>query len=469
MKQKLIPLPVIISFFLLILLVVFSLEIPFFWDEVHYIGTAFSIYDSNFQSFIPRLEHDQGNFPFYGFYMALSWKLLGKSVTVSHFAMLPILTGIVWEYFMISKRIIPSKWLFFVLLLFLLDPTFITQSVLMGHDIFLLYFFMLSLRSILYENRFIYAIAIFLLAFHNVKGIPYAFSISIFYFFNRLIIEKKKLNLTDWIIHLVSLFAWGVWLLYHKKITGWYILTPVGDYGNIFHISLSFLKRVILSLWQIADFGRIFLIILVIYFLFFMRKMKLEVNLKKILLAGGIISGISVIFFSLIDVNLCHRYFFPIFIFLQLLASYFVVYIVYIKCRWIVILTLYVGLITGNFWIYGGGFSNGWDASLKILPYFELKNKMDSFVKEQNINPVEIGTKFPLYQGGKYAYLAEKNFHYANMQTDFIEKYNYVLLSNVSNEFTVSEKEKLNSTWILIKELSKGQVYLRLFKNPNAQ
>ena len=128
-----------------------------------------------------------------------------------------------------------------------------------------------------------------------------------------------------------------------------------------------------------------------------------------------------------------------------------------------------VGLATGNFWLYGGGFSNGWDSSLKVLPYFNLKYEMDNFVKEQKINPEEIGTKFPLHHDIKHTYLAGESFHYTDMQEDYLEKFNYVLLSNVSNQFSVAEKEKINSSWILLKELSRGEVYLRLFKNPNPQ
>ena len=135
--------------------------------------------------------------------------------------------------------------------------------------------------------------------------------------------------------------------------------------------------------------------------------------------------------------------------------------------QYLMIILFSIALITGNFWLYGGGFSNGWDSSLKVLPYFNLKTDMDDFVKEQKINPEEVRTKFPLYHDRNHTYLTNEDFHYTEMLSDSLGKFNYVLFSNLSNQFTVAEKAKLNSTWILWKELSQGEVYLRLFKNPN--
>lgn len=55
------------------------------------------------------------------------------------------------------------------------------------------------------------------------------------------------------------------------------------------------------------------------------------------------------------------------------------------------------------------------------------------------------------------------------MNNDRVDSYKYVLLSNVSNLFTVEEKQKLNAKWKLLKEFSNGQVYIKLFQNPEKQ
>jgi len=94
---------------------------------------------------------------------------------------------------------------------------------------------------------------------------------------------------------------------------------------------------------------------------------------------------------------------------------------------------------------------------------------MDDFVKKEGITPGDIGTRFPLYQDSKYAYLSGESFHFYDIGNDTLEKYHYVLLSNVSNLFSVNEKKELNLNWVCIKEFSSGLVYLRLFKNPKTK
>lgn len=457
-------------FFFFIVLTFFCREIPFFWDECYYIPTAHHIFDSNFSSIIPPLQVDRGNFPFYGFYMACWWKIFGKTLSVSHLAMLPVLLGIVWEYFRLAKKIISKKWIPFALLLLVLEPTFSTQSILMGHDVFLLYFFLLSIRALFYDKKIVYAFAFCLLALHNIKGIPITFALGIFYFVYKKYILHTKITPGDFLIHFSPALLWILWMLHHHKATGWYLLTPVNDYGNGLHLDASLFKRIVLGLWQIIDFGRIFLWLFIIGVLFFCGKKIFTSGLKPFLTLLFVFSAVSLLFFAVLDINLCHRYFMPIFILVNLIACSLLAEFIKKKFfQYVLFGLLSVGLITGNFWLYGGGFSNGWDSSLKVLPYFKLKNEMDDFVRKEKINQNEIGTKFPLYHDIKFTRLADESFHYTEMKSDSLEQYKYILLSDVSNKFTVNEKKELNSNWILIKELSSGQVYIRLFKNPKPE
>jgi hypothetical protein len=451
-----------------LILTFFSKNIPFFWDETYYIGTAFNIYDSNFHSIIPELEYDRGNFPFYGFYMALWWKIFEKSLLISHIAIFPVLFGIVWEYFLISRKFLSEKWIAFALLLLILEPTFSTQSILMGHDIFLLYFFLLSVRTIFYRKKTLYAFSFLFLALHNIKGIPVALAVAVFYILDVKFFQKRKLNFSDIFIHFIPAVIWIVWMLYHQKITGWYFFTPINDYGSRLHLDYFFFKRILLSTWQVIDFGRVLLWLFIFVIAIFYRKKVFVSGSKELFLLIAISAFLFTIFFSLLDIDLCHRYFICIFLLVNILVCRFIEeFIKNFFLKYTVALLLSIGLFIGNYLLYGGGFSNGWDSSLKVLPYFYLKNQMDKFVKYQQINPEKVGTKFPLYHDKKHTYLTKEDFHYADIKNDSLQNYNYVLLSNVSNQFTVSEKEKLNSKWSIVKELSSGEVYLRLFKNPN--
>lgn len=461
-----ISLYLVLCFFLA--LTFFSREIPFFWDEVYYIGTAFHMYDSNFQSIIPPLEYDRGNFPFYGFYMACWWKVFGKTLSVSHIAMLPVLLGITWEYYWLAKKIIPEKWIPFALLLLVLEPTFITQSILMEHDIFLLYFFLLSVRGLLYDKKNLYAFSFCLLAFHNIKGIPIACALVIFYFAYKKYILHAKINSRDFLIHFFPFALCILWMIVHYQVAGWYILTPINDYGNGVHLDASLLKRIVLGIWQITDFGRIFLWLFIAGVFFIYRKKIFSAELKPILLLIFILSALLLLFFAFLDINLCHRYFMPVFLLVNLVACALLAEFVRRNFfQYLIVILLSTGLITGNFWLYGGGFSNGWDSSLKVLPYFKLINEMQDYIKIKKINSSEVGTKFPLYHDIKYSGLSAESFHFTDIDTSSLAEFKYVLFSNVSNQFTIREKETLMKEWELEKELHSGLVYVKLLKRRN--
>jgi len=452
-------------FFFFIALTFFSREIPFFWDECYYIPTAHHIFDSNFSSIIPPVNVDRGSFPFYGFYMALWWKIFGKSLAVSHAAILPLLIGIAWEYYRLAKTFLSEKWIPFALLLLVLEPTFITQSILMGHDLFLVYFFLLSVNALLAGKKIIYVCSLCLLALHNIKGIPAAFSVCLFYFFYTHFVIHKKIKTSDWFIHLLPVALSAAWMGYHHGITGWYLLTPVKDYGDTLHFDLHGLKRIVLEIWQVIDFGRVFLWCFIFCALLFYRKKLLSEYFKTLFLLLFVPLAVSLIFFSMLDINLCHRYNMVSFLIATIFTVYLLAMIQKKMLKYFLASVFCIGLITGNFWMYGGGFSNGWDSSLKVLPYFKLINEMRDYTKTEKINPSDVGTKFPLYHDIKYSDLSSENFHFRDIETAPFDEFPYILLSNVSNQFAVHEKEIVRNEWKLQKEFHSGLVYLKLFKN----
>ncbi|MEK7253678.1 MAG: hypothetical protein AAB316_02970, partial [Bacteroidota bacterium] len=79
---------------------------PFFWDTIQLASKhAHFFYDTDFQSLILPENIDSGHPPAFGMYLALVWKIFGKTLTVSHFAMLPFLWGIVFFILKIGERL----------------------------------------------------------------------------------------------------------------------------------------------------------------------------------------------------------------------------------------------------------------------------------------------------------------------------------------------------------------------------
>ena len=69
----------------------------FFWDTVQ-LGSIHAqfYFDNNFSFFFLPENIDSGHPPTFGIYIALIWKIFGKSLVTSHFAMLPFLMGIIF-------------------------------------------------------------------------------------------------------------------------------------------------------------------------------------------------------------------------------------------------------------------------------------------------------------------------------------------------------------------------------------
>ncbi|MBK5284531.1 MAG: hypothetical protein JJE25_03950, partial [Bacteroidia bacterium] len=288
----------------------------------------------------------------------------------------------------------------------------------------------------------------------------------------RLLIEKKiKYKEILWYAFPFIIFACIA--LTHYIKTGWVFISTSPDYAH--HRELvpfsMIIRQSIYIIWYIVDFGRAFLWLFItagFLYLLFIKKKTSDILTKRIIIISICSVMIHVISLSPFSNPIAHRYFLNVILFAPILFCWVLQEFNFKNKIFYAVATFTcIGLITGNFWIYGGGFSNGWDSSLKTLPYFKLKNEMQSFVEENKINPEEIGTKFPLYQNINYTDLTSESFQYSDISNSSLNQFRYILLSNISNQFTVQERKILNQNWLPVYVLHKGQVYLKLLKNPD--
>ncbi len=444
-------------------------DIPFFWDGALYCQVAHYYYDTNFHSLILPPDLDAYGSPMiFWMYVAGAWKIFGKTLLVSHLILLPFLLGVTWEYYKLAKKFLSKTMIPWAMLLLICEPTFMTQSIVMSYDISKLYFFLLGLNSLLNKNKFLYSVSIILLSFCSTRGLMMTvFLIPIHFFLyggfrNKKIIHELKVYFFPTVFFLA-------WVCFHKSQTGWffYSMSPefdedrnIADVVKIFHHSLF-------VVWQILDLGRVFIWIFIAYGLLMLKKRNLiPQKMTQLLIIIFILFLLFVIAISPLAGDVCHRYFIILFFLSHILAVYLLQEIVQKKVIiYLLIGFLSLGLITGNFWMYGGGLSNAWDSSLKVLPYFKLRDQMIGFTKGQNISPQSVGTKYPMHQDLKYTDLQKEDFHFTEIGNDSLGKFQFILFSNVSNLFTAQEKNKLKE-WKLVKEYDSGQIFLKLFQNP---
>ncbi|MBL0080448.1 MAG: hypothetical protein IPP53_15465 [Bacteroidetes bacterium] len=79
-----------LSFAWFIIWIIATANNPFFWDTVLTSKIAQYFYENGFGNLIVPIDLDAGHPPFFQIYLSILWKLFGKSLLVSHLAMLPL-------------------------------------------------------------------------------------------------------------------------------------------------------------------------------------------------------------------------------------------------------------------------------------------------------------------------------------------------------------------------------------------
>lgn len=467
-----------ILFFIVAIVVTFLVRDNFFfWDTVQ-LGSkhAHYFFETNFQSFILPEEIDSGHLPAFGMYLALCWKLFGKTLAVSHFAMLPFLLGIIYFLEKIGEQIAEKKYAPLLVLLCLVDPVLSSQSILISPDIPLVCFFLMGLWCVLsFSNRLLLVLAIIGLGLSSMRGM--ALGLGLFFF--SIISRNKKLSVTSFWKNLWPFIPGGLialaFMLHHYSETGWIGYHENSTWAPSFERvdAKGFFKNLAVLTWRLVDFGRIFLWVAFLALgVFLFRKRgnpwprKYSVRWKSLLLL------LMVFLFTVLNQLpykglLAHRYLLPVFLCLNFLG-FALLFNPNLstsfsrKARKVVYAIVLLGFLTGNFWIYPNKISQGWDSTLAHLPWYDLEKEVELFLHENEIPREEVGTAFPNIGPRKFIALndSETGFKEKDLSQDC-----FVLYSNVMNDFSDEEIDELEMNWEPIFESQKGGVVAIVYKN----
>lgn len=453
----------LLAFVFFSLLTVFSVHIPFFWDGTFFSEIAVNLFDKGLFHLIDTSHPDTGGFPLYSLYLAAAWKIFGKSLAVSHWVILPFLFGILVQYHQLCKRFLNPAVIPAALLLLICEPVFITQSILMGYDILMVYFFMLALNALLADRKILFSTALTLLCMSSIRGMMLGFSL--------LLIDcfiYKKINFGMIKKYIPAAVIVMLWMFYHHRETGWFFFSP--DRENTHEALLTggmMLKQIAYMTWKLIDFGRITLwLFAVILGIYMYRKNK----------NAELLSLFKIVLIPLIVLIVCmapfgnpagHKYFIAVFLVLNVAVCYLLQALVNKQSRNILVFAFLLSLISGNFILYPERYGNGWDSSLKVLPYFQLRNEMDAFIAAQKISPAEVGTQYPLIADKRFSHLTEESIQYNNVWSGPIGNYDYFLFTNVINTDIPEQVEKVKKEWVLLKHIESGQIYIELYIKKN--
>ncbi len=462
------PWPQVLPFFaFFILLFVITYSLPFFSDkDLLFSKLGFWLPDHHFSLVLPS-ELDAGYPPTLGYLLALVWKIAGKSLFSAHLLMLPFTLGIIWltrnlvDYFFNGRFVVAAMLLVFA------DTTFLSQTILFSTDLVMLFFMLLALHAVIHHKKILLALAITGLLFSHMRGLQLALTIGIFDLFlnfgNR---NRNPVRIA--LPYLPALVLFGAWMIFHYYSTGWILHHPESPWMGCYETvdAKGFFRNMIIYAWRLADLGKLFLWIPVFMavFLIIKGKLKSDTTLKQLsflLTVMLLVNAPTMLFYKMLN---NHRYLLPLYYILAMLSAYILFAApLNSRIRKVLIPLVFVGLISGNFWVYPGKIANGWDATLAHIPYHHLRAGMIEYIDEKKIPFENIGSEVPNITPNQFILVNndERTFRRADLQLN-----PYVFYSNIFNMFTDEEIDELKNEWIPEKEFRCIQVYVTLYRNP---
>lgn len=466
-------------FFIILLFV--TVNFPFFWDTIQLASKhAHFFYGSGLHSIILPNDIDSGHIPALGLYLALIWKILGKSLVLSHLAMCPFVLGIVYQSIILVRRIFSDKWHYYALLILLADATLLAQCTLVSPDVLLVFFFLLALNNLLVKNNILYSVALVGLTLSSMRGmmcVAGLFVAEIIFF----LAGEKDVFKTGWLkkivhttlsvlkMYMPAIVIAGIFFIWHYYKTGWVgyhrgmpwypLFEPVDIKGAIYNS--------LIMGWRLIDFGRLFIWIAGAFCLrhFYNNRPAIQVIHKKVIII------LICIFLALshaviLHKNLSgHRYLLPVYLLFAIVVTFYLFEVVN-PCFWkkMVFYLMLTGMLSGNLWIYPDHIAKGWDSTLAYLPYFPLRKQMMNFMEKEGIALNETGTLFP--NSGKLEYIDLSGKDNAFAEFD-LKTNHFVFYSNVYNGFSDNELSVLKDKWKQVKVLKFMRVKIILYSSPS--
>jgi hypothetical protein len=441
----------------------------FFWDTVQLSSLqAHWYFDQKFAFFFLPEQLDSGHPPFWGIYLALIWSVFGRSLLISHLAMLPFLLGIVWQVSRFKEGNLPSGTKYWFLLWLFVDPVFAGQAIMVSPDIALLFFFIAGVRGVLEDRKWALLIAGLGLAAVSLRGMMVAAALGLF-IVSRAWTTSDSKKLVKAIKGISPLIPGGLLALFflagHFLVKGWLGFHPDSPWAPSFESVdvIGVLYNVAVLGWRFLDHGRVGEVIVLLIVFWILRK-----NLFQLLKGNDwLILFLCLAVFLLPSMLLkkgllAHRYLLPLFISLHLFTLSFS-FNLKLSFRKVLKPVVWSFLILGNLWIYPRKVSQGWEATLAHWPYYELRNHMIEYIDEKGISLNQIGTVFPNTAQLRYIDLSERTAQFALKDLNTNE---YFFYSNVFNDLSDEEIDTLFLKWKKEKELKRGGVEVILFSAP---
>ncbi len=450
---------------LFLVLKFFTLDNCFFWDNVAgYSMPASYLLEHGLFSFVYPVNYVSEP-PLAHMYLAVLWTLLGKNLLVAHLSVTLFSVGVIWQVWRLCEKL-NTKYIPYIFLLAVLEPTLSTQLILISPDVILCFFALLSINLLLENKRGWLAVSACCLGLVSIRGFVVCAGLGLGYLVIAKVIEKKSFKEAFVYVFpsfIPVLLALGAWFLYRKLETGYFLYQPGFEYQE--HRELASLSHIIKNIASLAirmlDSGRI------IVWLFLLVAI-IKMGIKNFI-AFVVHSRLSIIYLSvlftlfLVTIPVTNpfgdRYFIVLYILLALITAQLLSKVYEARKIRIVFVGMLLVLVSGNFWVYSEKMSKAWDSVLCHLPYYSLRQEMITYLEDQHIDVNDVSASFPLSAPFADLDINEDKRQFTTVDWD---KNRYIIYSNLYN-WDDESIHTIHSKWKLQKELKSGLIFLRLY------
>lgn len=449
------------------LLVWLAKDNPLFWDSILLSGKYGTWFYQHFGNALFVPDEIAGYPPLWGYYIALWWKLFGRSLAVSHLAMLPFLWCIaIWGWQICQKLFEKKAFWFYVLLL--AEPSLLGHATQVAPDLALLAFGLGIFHAFIYTHKLQFSFLLVLLVLLSPRGLLMAGGLSLLVFWEFPLRTKSfQAVVSDFIKMILPAMLMALfWLLLFKHHYGWLGYNPQSQWGTLaqFVNAIGLLHNLAVFIFRHLEQGRLLIWLPFIGLVFFNWKsfvgfVKNNKTVGLLLLTTALFLLFQLPIFLAYTNPIGHRYL----IFSNVLLLWAGIYMAINIYQRRVIFIFAIGFLgLGQMPIYPATMAVGWDCTLAHIPYFDLKKRALQYLETHEITVENVVSYFPNTDAFDDAELNgdERKFAVADEQAKV--KPEFILTSNIFNNHPV---EALNAAayQLLWMEENRG-VWIEIWK-----
>lgn len=463
-----------------LLLFAFTRSNALFYDTTQFAGEVPNWYYFNdFRYFLLPDHCDSGHPPGFGLYLALMWTMFGRTLEVSHAAMLPFLCLNVYQTVRMSILLFPGQrrnaWGLSILLL--AQTPLLAQSTLVSPDIIVYGAGIWMLNAIWKRRPVSLAFAVLLVALVSIRGMSVAVCMFLIKWWYDHAKDGRPVLQTG-LKALIPFLPGGItgllYLAYHYIHKGWITPTPDTPWGYAFERvgGIQLLKHQAVLLWRILDIGNILSVwvaVLLIVLYLFKRKLLVVgegqgLKLRSMLLLLLVLFICTAWPLTLYQGLLTQRY---LLFFTTILITVGYCLLVRWRIRETGKLALWTAMLamqlSGSYWIYPSTLSLSWDCTLAHLPYYDLRREFLQYMEQEGIDRSAVVTEFPMQKPGTVIDYTSDTLRYTPLNETDPEKVTLLWYSNVCNGL-LKKKDYFEANFTKLKYEKRGRVEMILYR-----